>query len=411
MGTYFDRYKLRIAAYGNSIEDAQVKSTIYNITQSFKESPTYKSLYINSVATDCRIIDTDKSYEKKLLFMSGVTKNIGDLAVIDNDYWLIVDTQSNEMFSKATIKLCNNTLKFYDVNNVLVSIPCIATNSVETLEDAKILFLPKDELKIIVPYTTNSNKITFNSSSNDSQMRFVLNGSAWAIQTIDRISKVSGGYGIVEIFLKSDGINEYDDMVNGIAYNGYLPSLTLSILNGSSANIAVGQTLQLNVEVTDNNIAVSPTPTIVYASSNISICTVSTTGLITPIITGTCTITATYGLLSDTISISVVSGNQNNYTVSISGSNIIKITQTNQYTCAFKNNGVLYNTTPTWSLFASDGISSTTLATISSFNNSNNTCDIKANSLNKYGSIILVVANSTGTITDSITIEVKSLLS
>lgn len=348
-------------------------------------------------------INTD-DYRKIILKDLYYLVNLGDQFEFGGYIWIVIDTENiSNLNNSVVVRRCNSVLKFYDSNHVYTEIKAIVSNKLETLEEDKFVVLPDNKLRVIVPYNSKSQQIKLAPSPT----RFVLGGNVYATELIDNLTYVKNGVGFLEILLIADQINDNDDLQNGLAYNGYLPKINVEILNGSSASIGVSQTLQLNVKITDNNKIISATPT--YSSSNINICTVNSLGLITPVTQGTCTITATYLGVSDTIEITVVAVSENNYTVDIIGSSVIKFGQSLTYNCSFKNNGVVINDMSVWELKADDGISETNLAIIVSQDSINNTCIIKGNSNNLTGFIRLYVRNFANTVSNYLRIEVKTL--
>lgn len=77
------------------------------------------------------------------------------------------------------------------------------------------------------------------------------------------------------------------------------PTPIVTISNGETATLEVGQTLQLNVTLEHSN------EDIIYTSSNTAVATVNDTGLVTAVAKGEATITAKVGDISDTIKITV----------------------------------------------------------------------------------------------------------
>lgn len=77
------------------------------------------------------------------------------------------------------------------------------------------------------------------------------------------------------------------------------PTPIVTITNGESANLEVGETLQLNVTLEHTDDAIT------YTSSNTGVATISNTGLITAVAKGEATITAEAGDITDTIKIIV----------------------------------------------------------------------------------------------------------
>jgi len=109
-------------------------------------------------------------------------------------------------------------------------------------------------------------------------LRFLLNGSAYKIEGISDATN-----GIVKIEVTDGEIIEKDDLVNGIAWNeGQHPiyNYTIEILNGEEQTIKSGETLTLNIRVENDGILVTPTPELIYETSNGAICTVDDNGVV-----------------------------------------------------------------------------------------------------------------------------------
>jgi hypothetical protein len=128
----------------------------------------------------------------------------------------------------------------------------------------------------------------------------------------------------------------------------------VDILNGATISIQKNNPFQLNVQVLDNNVILSPTPTITYSSSDTSIATISSSGLVTSIVEGNCIITVTSCGVSDTISVTVTASIENDYSVVITGSESIKINKTATYNATIYNNGIIVTgINVVWSLIGS----------------------------------------------------------
>jgi hypothetical protein len=174
-------------------------------------------------------------------------------------------------------------------------------------------------------------------------------------------------------------------------------TFVVNILNGSTINIQQSNTLQLNVEVTDNGIPLL-NPLISYLSSDVEKCTVSSSGLVNCISIGDCTITVTSNGVNDSITISVIEIPQDNFTVQISGEMSIINNYSENYSCIFKNNGIAYSDLSVFYLTDDDNVSATNLAQITTQDGTLNACTIKGLGL---GYIKLWVKNVDETITSN----------
>jgi len=84
---------------------------------------------------------------------------------------------------------------------------------------------------------------------------------------------------------------------------GAQPSLLT--VEPSSVSVEGGSTFQLTATVYDQNGNVVAGATVSWASDDTGVATVDASGLVTGVDTGICTITATYGALSDTCTVTV----------------------------------------------------------------------------------------------------------
>ena len=180
----------------------------------------------------------------------------------------------------------------------------------------------------------------------------------------------------------------------------------LTILNGSSLSIQQDNTLQLNVNVTDNGVLLV-NPTITYLSSNNLICTVNSSGLVSSVGIGSCSIGASANGVSEDIVIEVIAEEQQNYTVEVSGSTSIIKSYTKEYLAVFKNNGLPIVKESSFWLTGVDNLP-TSLAIITSQNVVNNTCVVRGDTL---GSVKLWCKSTDDSIVsqDGIVIQIKSL--
>ena len=108
-----------------------------------------------------------------------------------------------------------------------------------------------------------------------------------------------------------------------------------------SVQFVIGEEWQNNINVLDNGTLISPTPPLTFTSSNETVCTISSNGLITALNNvNNCLITVSLtsdSSVSDTINIIVIEMPQDNYTYSLTSTSLplpdteIIINQTKQY--------------------------------------------------------------------------------
>lgn len=269
---------------------------------------------------------------------------IGFKYYFDGNYWLTVNSEIIKNFAaSATVRRCNNTLRWADQNDIYQIEPCVI--------DYKLTF-PRNRNSdpivaggIMVLYV-QSNPATMQLHENQ---RFLFgNSNQW------NCYKVLGGgvrnflnnqttnnksSPLIELMLMKNTVNyDTDDVINGIAdYNRYAYQL---IVSPSPITGMVGDTYQLMPIVTLNNNIISKT--VSYSSSG-SVATVSGSGLVTLVANGNCMI---YAWLNDnqniisTINVAV-SGSVSGQDIRISPvTDYVLEGDTQTYTCYLFTNGV-----------------------------------------------------------------------
>jgi len=432
---------------GISSQYYSVENTIEDVKSNFDVRRYYSaegsSVEIDGVVTQV-IIQSHSNplnqgkYDRKIHMPIETVVRTGSLVEWENNIWLITSNIDDlQSYKSASMVECNNTLKFYSpITSTLYSIPCIITNK---------LTLSEDENKYLTTV--------------DNQFYLIVSSSATTLQIKpDDVFKL-GVYNY-KISTVCDDISVPGLLVFKVVFSEIeqsLPTYTIEILNGTLLRADVNTPLQLNirVNVTIDGITTiaSPNPSLIFNSSNDNICTVDENGLCTfyqvsepswdldAIIDDEMILDLdkTYELtddckflLNDLFGVEAIPGviisvklasdesvigyanidvyetEQDNYTVEISGSISIVKTKTSNYSCVFKNNGVAITDNSVFYLTADDGVSSTTLATISSQNGVGNSCVIIAGS--NLGYVKLWVKNDDNTIVSSgFRIQIKSL--
>ena len=315
------------------------------------------------------------SYTKEMWIEVGITsvgsiiKHTDKVSLIENTYIVVSKQEDSKGYDLCYIQRSNNTLLFYDSSSTLHSIPCIISKGSISLDEQKIISTLDSEIAVQISNTSITRQIKINNVYRIGLRNY----------TVTDINDIT----IPGLLLLKMVYSEVEQVIPTHNYS-------IDILNGISASITQNETLQLNVSITDNSIEISPTPIISYVSSDESVCTVDSSGLVTAINSeGNCTIIVTYQNVSDSIELLVVTEIQHNYTVNIVPSGILKVGQTITAVAQFMDNGVVTGDIATqWKLFADDGVSTTTLATITPLGNN---CSIKAGT--SIGYVRLYVEN------------------
>jgi len=323
----------------------------------------------------------------------------GDLINWDGENWLIISEIGHKKFiyRKGIIQKTNYNIKF-NFTGIIKQFSCIVDSKVFDLETNQYLTLPAGKIIVSMQSNIDTNNIVLG-------QRFISMKNAWKVTGIDRTKN-----GLIILHCDIDAFTASDDLLNEVANAGdYI--YTLEIINGETANIQQGNTLQLNTVVKLNGNIVTG-KTVIYSSNNTNIATIDSNGLVTAMQEGQCIITAYLAdnpSVFDTINITVTALPQHNYTVTISGNTSINKGKTATYTATFKDNDIPITETSQFWLTADDGVSATTLATITSQDANANTCVVAANNTD-IGYVKLWCKNTAGTIvSEPFRIQIKSV--
>lgn len=303
------------------------------------------------------------------------------------EFLVISEIEDLQSYKKSLVMTINNMLKFYDSEGILHQIPCVIySDSYYDLESNKYIEIQKNQLTVLCQLNEESSLIKWSDLSSDvKSTRFIINGIPYSTIALNPHRYTINGVGCLLVNLKVDQIKESDDLINNIADNDI--SIIVDIQNGDTLSIGEAQTVQLNTLVTVNGVEVD-SPVITYLSSDETIATVDSNGLVTTIASGNATISATYSTAVDSIDLTVTPVSADNYTVDISSSNgvldYIKLSQSLTYTANSLNNGQSYTISGDWYLLESDGVTPLSSSIISIVSEVDNVIKIKATSNDDY---------------------------
>jgi hypothetical protein len=300
----YDNYRARVQA---TLTDSEyINEDNKNLViENFFNQPNYYSITKNSDAVthyDVLIAEENKKDNivgfKKLISYPYTTTQfaIGDYINWGSEIWMLttLDEQYDYSVGGKIIKT-NAYLKWRDVNNVLISYPCIKGNKATYtgLEIGKDVVLPRGE--IIVQVQDN----VYTSDIKESK-RFIIDGKAYEVQFLHVID------GLLELYMGSAGTSAYDDLVNDIA-NDTNQVYTLAI-NQDNFNQIISYTSTLSAVVKLNGDIVSEGVTW-SSSAPTKVSINASTGVITCLAVGSSVMTAKMTdnpLILDTITINVV---------------------------------------------------------------------------------------------------------
>jgi len=307
---------------------------------------------INNNSASVLIFNTsvNEFFDDKKIFSQSPLKR-GDLVNFqDNDYLVISEVNGSRRgnYYAGLLRNTNYRVKF-NYNGFIKSFPAILTNQALGLETNRFsVTLPDGTILIYMQENDDTLAISIN-------QRFIKNGCAYKIVGINRSMK-----GLIILTCEVDTFQVNDNREKEIVDDTY--TFNITFINGNSASITVGNTLQLTSELRCNGSLVeNPGFVYTYSSSNPDVAEVDENGLITAISEGVATITLTLSAddndsISTSIEITVESAVvPDNYTINIIGADQIAYGQTETFTAVVKNNGVVVNEPVIWSLVNETG--------------------------------------------------------
>lgn len=308
----------------NITDSFYAASNVYTITE---ETALASGIYQNVDVRISQVVDAgvgDRVTDDfQLLLFSDIQHSVdlGRMYFFSDNYWITTNIDKLKTLAvSATVRRCNNTLRWMDSNGAIYTVPCVINYLIKQNRDystaGSAMVTPAGMAEIIVQKNAMSNKIIAN-------QRFLFgnadNWTAWRVEgggignfnnltTLDNTS-----VGLIRLSMQVDYVNpQNDDITNGIAdvtENVYTLTLNQSTISGNA-----GQTVQLLGTVTLNTQIV--TRTLTWSSNHTNIATVSTTGLVTFIAVGTATITCQLSentSVTDTCGVTVGSTPVDNY--------------------------------------------------------------------------------------------------
>ena len=356
------------------------EETISNVKENFDIRRNYSaegaSVIVDGI--ECRALVqyfsnplNQAKYDKELHVPMEINIHTGSLIEYEGFDWLITGNVDDlQAYKSAGMVKCNNTLKFYNKNqnNILHEIPCIIVDKITTdLQENKFLLTIDCDILVMIANNDTNNLI----SPNDI---FKIGRYSYYITKPDDITKP----GLIILPMKFT-----EEMQEEHLY-------TLEIMNGNSLDVQISTELQLNINVYDNGTIISPLPSLIFTSSDETICNVDENGLITTNdIVDSCNITVSLesdNSVFDVININVIENVQNNITYSLTSESLpdneIILTQTKVYEVNKYNNGNLVEQTFTFSIIGD--LSAYQLVVLDG-----NSCSVKAL---KSGSVIILKA-------------------
>ena len=301
--------------------------------------------------------------------------------------------------------MCNHRVAFNFSGNIKWFDVLIETKVMD-IDSNQYMVLPVGKIKVSLQDNSDTRDISLGK-------RFINTGRAFEVSGKDKASK---GLIILTCDLKSTNFN--DDLTSEIANRWQYEiahTYALSIDNGSSMNVQLNDTAQLNIIVTDNKIVMTTLPALTYISSDQNVLTVDNNGKLMGINSGTATITCqmTYKTsVKAVIDITVVENANHVYTINVTGSTTVKLGQSQSYVARFYDNGTeVFDKSAIWTICNQDGTIVSAYATITT--STGNGATVKASSNISYISkyvVLKATLSDDSAVFKEFTIQLKSLI-
>ena len=252
---------------------------------------------------------------KLLLFQDlDHTSEIGHLYSFDSNYWIVSHSEVlKSLGSSCTVRRCNNILRWVDDNGKEYSEYCVADNKIKRPTDgsrARDIVTPEGFIEVMTQGNDRTRLIT------DSQRFLFGNTDKWsAYRTygggvnnfLNQQTSDNESANLIYFMMGVNYINEdTDDIVNGIA-DKYRQQYAISA-SPTSITGNVSDNFQLAIDLTRNGVSV--TKPITYITSASDVATVSASGVVSLVTTGSANISAsmTNNSSASTVVLTTVSG-------------------------------------------------------------------------------------------------------
>jgi len=366
-----------------------------------------ESITINGVAEVALInnaVDKLTYYNDKMICCKRQIKT-GDIVEYGAENYLIISQiERSEKTYKARIRKCSYRIAFNWSGNIKW-VDCIEESKVFDITSGTYISYASGNIYVTLQNNPDTRNIAIS-------QKFYVTNQPFKVTGIDKSQE-----GLIKFNCALDSISTtYDDVENNIVdrwryETGHTYTLTLS--NGDTANVLLNNIISLNVEATDNGIAVD-NPVVTFVSSDSNTVSVDNTGKVMGIALGQAIITAklTYHeMILDSITITTVETFTHSYTINMTGSTTIKLGQSQSYIAHIYDNGSeVFDESVVWSVRNQDGTASPVYASITT--STGNSVTIKANTSSTYANRYIVLKATLSddeTVFKEFTVQLKNL--
>lgn len=349
-------------------------------------------------------VDKITYYNDKMIRCKGQIKT-GDLVEYGvSNHLIISQIDRTDKTYKARIRKCSCRIAF-NWSGIIKWFDCIEESKVFDVTSNQYFSLPSGSINIFVQNNSDTRNINIS-------QRFYVTNQPFKVTGIDKSQE-----GLIKLNCSLDYIStQYDDVESNIVDRWRYETAhtyTLAINNGDAANVLLNDIISLNVEVTDNG-TVAANPVVTFTSSDSNIVSVDNTGKVMGIALGQAIISANltyHEAISDSITITTIETLTHSYTISITGSTTVKLSQSQSYVAHINDNGSeVFDKSVVWSVRNQDGTTSPAYVSITT--STGNGVTIKAISSSTYANRYIVLKATLSddvTVFKEFTVQVKNL--
>lgn len=299
-----------------SAKEAEIRRIKTDYKQEFDTWLDTENVSINGTNSQLLITKTANLDVKKVSAKPDVTLSLGDTIGWLGAYWLVDELDAdNRIHNKGKMRRCNLLLKWKNESGTVISRYCVCGDAsgfgldekpqITTVDgiikirirtDDEVAKLKRDK-RFLIDTTTFLTKMLESGS----------HPLAYKVTKRDSVSGLQGSSGFTELTLAEAEYSQDADNPHLMIADYYTPTdtYTVSISNATSPLLLESEgTFQLEFSATKNGSAVNQT-LVSFISSDESVATVSETGLVTAVGTGSCVITARYEKATAQLSVDV----------------------------------------------------------------------------------------------------------
>jgi hypothetical protein len=210
---FLDSWKALQNTQGGNIKDSLKNSLKTTLSKSFKDSPSYYSVFLNGVTTDVHITDDSEIREQKNILTQNTSLiKSGDVVLWNSENWLmlIVDDMSG-VYYRGMIRKCVSSLKWKNSSGVQKEAYFTFSSTTSSnfgVEEGRVVNLGNERRQIIIQSNVDTQLIK-------KDQRFIFDNRAWKCTVVDGLNT-----GLIYLTLEEDTTNTAtDDITNRIANN------------------------------------------------------------------------------------------------------------------------------------------------------------------------------------------------